>query len=185
MFNIELLNLKSHFLLGSVMPMTKPKQSRRVRTQPMGGEQYPRRSKRHFTKLIFEEAKKYLASWVVKGILVVVVVVLVVASRIPGAYVDPDGVNWTFSVSDDPPVVLAKAQKVEWFGLHYRDIPTLEPLARNAVNAYLIKHKPNCKIFSMNIPTDSPPSQGTTAFKMPNGEQIKMSAMWGVALDCK
>lgn len=175
--------------------MGKRKPVQRTRSSPIAGSNQAPQSTQPFWGLIVEEAKKQLAKRLVQvafaAVLAFVALLIFMSlAPIPGAYVDPDGVNWTFFVSDDPPAVLAMAQKPEWFGLHYRNIPALEPMARNAVNGYLAKHKPNCTIFSINGEASSNPDTkvllpDTKVFLMPRGEKLVMSPRWGVALECK
>ena len=124
-----------------------------------------------------------------------VVIPLVLSFYIPGAYVDPDGVNWTFGVGeiDKTTTITANARMPKWFGLRYRGIRTFEPNARDAVNAYLAKHKPYCSIFSINSAMANPlvpceadlPDETTTCFVEIGGKKLMMSDLWGATVVCK
>ena len=144
-------------------------------------KQYIPGSNDGFIKRICELAKKCWARRIVKAasaatMIIVISALLIITTKachVRGAYVDPDSVSWKFYDRNNSTIISATAQKVELFGLYHRDIPVPEPIARNAVNAYLIQHKPNFRIFSMNLPGD------TVAFER------TISAKWVIVLVCK
>lgn len=168
------------------------------RTAPLStASNHPPANTPPFKRRVLEEAKNYLAKWLVRGAFALaaafVVLIIVLSFIIPGAHVAPGGVNWTFEGMDDPPVFLVHARVPRWFGLRYRYIPSLEGSARDAVNAYLAKHKPNCSIFSISppdgvlVPCDEHSfSDGRNCFlQMPGGERVTFAGTWAGALVCK
>lgn len=184
--------------------MQKPRQSMakaksRRKGPPSAASDRPPTNGQPFRVRLLDEAKSQFAKWIVRAVVVVAAaiftLVIVLSLIIPGAYVDPDGVNWTFGVAeiDKYPVISANAQMPKWFGLRYRNIPSFEWSARNAVNAYLAKHNPTCSIFSISPATADPlvpceadsSDEAPTCFVEIRGKKLIRSAWWGATAVCK